>query len=624
MFGTLVIQLPSNYSGGQLIVYHQSKSMEFDFGGPIGCTDIHYAAFYADCQHEIKPVTKGYRLCLIYNLVYRGSGNCPAPADNQQIVSSVISSMREWGEDLDPPMMTYLLEHQYCEASLSFQLLKNSDRSVADVLIQAKKEVEFDLYVGMVNIVENWSATSYGYDGGYSQEDLLDKSVTANDLKSCDGRSISSIDLDKDYFVPEDFFDTLDPDEEFEEATGNEGATLDKQYNWAALLFWPSKNRIENLGLANVIQSLNEDMYDLPISEDKKAELEIIAKKLVIECASSRSVSTESYVLLFEAVYAIGKAELISEFLDVIASSSSVHNSLIGHPSFCDKILTIGLEYGWDMLRSPLQAIYDKMSSGNSVEKYGQFLFKITQKLLSEVHKDVCRGLAGSFMKVLSGEQDASQVRYTSASGSRGANFLLILFKCLMALQCDQHLSTLIQVVRTKPNHYSIVDTVVPACEGLYKSLKEDERGNKFLKHLLSHCISCLVASSSRVIPCPTNWSEMVTFSCSCNDCQGLMQFLRHPVEKQGWFKMAKGRRDHLQHHLRVKKCSVAVSTECVGSPHTLVVTKTREAYERDCQRVQKERSILSRLRALNGESSSTGKPMAKRQKVVDIDLTKM
>ena len=108
MFGTLVIQLPSNYAGGELSVYHQSKTKKFDFGASLGYNNFFYAAFYADCQHEIQPVTKGYRLCLIYNLVYSGLDTCPAPADNQQVISAVSSSMKEWGEDKDleysPPL----------------------------------------------------------------------------------------------------------------------------------------------------------------------------------------------------------------------------------------------------------------------------------------------------------------------------------------------------------------------------------------------------------------------------------------------------------------------------------------------------------------------------------------
>ena len=393
MFGTLVIQLPSNYSGGELAIYHQSKSKKFDFGGFVGCNNFHYAAFYADCQHEIKPVTKGYRLCLIYNLVYRGSDNCPSPADNQQIISAVVASMKEWSKDIppekNPQLMTYLLEHKYCDASLSFQLLKNSDRAVADVLTQAKKEVEFDLYIAKVSLVEIWAA-SHDRHYNFTADELCDETITAENLTSLEGQqSISSIEITRNVFVPEKFFDSHPPDkEEFAEATGNEGATCDKQYNWAALLLWPTRNRIRSLGLENMVQLFKSD-----ISQEKKVELEVVAKDLIRECTSPskrygdyiilKDVPQESYVSLLESLRTLGKVDLVSEFLNVIAS---LYSSLIGNSSFSIEILAIGLKFGWDMLRSPLQAIFGKLSSSdNPVGKYVHFLHKISQQPSSEV-----------------------------------------------------------------------------------------------------------------------------------------------------------------------------------------------------------------------------------------------
>jgi len=35
----------------------------------------------------------GYRLCLIYNLLYRGIDAYPAPADNWKQVSAIVSAM---------------------------------------------------------------------------------------------------------------------------------------------------------------------------------------------------------------------------------------------------------------------------------------------------------------------------------------------------------------------------------------------------------------------------------------------------------------------------------------------------------------------------------------------------
>ena len=72
MFATLVVGLPSRHEGGSLIVEHDGKTKTIDFGGKNAEFKTQYAAFYADCQHKIMPVTAGYRVCLVYNLAIAG------------------------------------------------------------------------------------------------------------------------------------------------------------------------------------------------------------------------------------------------------------------------------------------------------------------------------------------------------------------------------------------------------------------------------------------------------------------------------------------------------------------------------------------------------------------------
>lgn len=74
MFGTLVINLPSKYTGGELVVSFEGVEVVADFAEDSGDFKISYAAFYADCDHEIKLLTSGYRICLVYNLVQQKSG----------------------------------------------------------------------------------------------------------------------------------------------------------------------------------------------------------------------------------------------------------------------------------------------------------------------------------------------------------------------------------------------------------------------------------------------------------------------------------------------------------------------------------------------------------------------
>jgi hypothetical protein len=68
MVSTLVVALPSAHEGGELVVRHEGQEEAIGFGGAEGAFWMHYAAFYADCEYEVRPLRKGYRLCLVYNL----------------------------------------------------------------------------------------------------------------------------------------------------------------------------------------------------------------------------------------------------------------------------------------------------------------------------------------------------------------------------------------------------------------------------------------------------------------------------------------------------------------------------------------------------------------------------
>lgn len=65
--GSLVVCLPSPFKGGDLLVRHDGHEVEFNWDSNSGDT-IQWAAFYSDCEHEIKTVTGGQRITLTYNL----------------------------------------------------------------------------------------------------------------------------------------------------------------------------------------------------------------------------------------------------------------------------------------------------------------------------------------------------------------------------------------------------------------------------------------------------------------------------------------------------------------------------------------------------------------------------
>jgi hypothetical protein len=72
MFGTMIILLPSRYTGGEVHLTHASKTQVIDFSAS-SAANTAVLAWYTDVLHEVKPVTSGYRLALSYNLIYPSS-----------------------------------------------------------------------------------------------------------------------------------------------------------------------------------------------------------------------------------------------------------------------------------------------------------------------------------------------------------------------------------------------------------------------------------------------------------------------------------------------------------------------------------------------------------------------
>jgi hypothetical protein len=50
-----------------LIIRHATREVSVNLSSP-DVSELRFAAFYADCEHEVRPITHGSRICLTYNL----------------------------------------------------------------------------------------------------------------------------------------------------------------------------------------------------------------------------------------------------------------------------------------------------------------------------------------------------------------------------------------------------------------------------------------------------------------------------------------------------------------------------------------------------------------------------
>ena len=80
MVATLIVALPCKHEGGELVVRHEGREHEITFPGAASGLELSWAAFYADCPHEVRPLRNGYRLCLVYNVTLARSRRQEAEA----------------------------------------------------------------------------------------------------------------------------------------------------------------------------------------------------------------------------------------------------------------------------------------------------------------------------------------------------------------------------------------------------------------------------------------------------------------------------------------------------------------------------------------------------------------
>jgi len=290
MFGTLLIVLPSAHAGGDVVVRHAGREATIDLSDA-DVPELAYAAFYADCEHEVLPVTEGYRVCLVYNLMLERKPS----KRKQQARLSVPDHRTEVGaaaEQLEqafrgakaPRKLVWLLEHQYSPAGLKFAALKNADAARAGVLRDAAAQAGCTVHLGIVHIAETgsaeywggdwsygrsrrrcWYSQDYDYDGVEVGSDdyeivevhdgwcYVDQWVTTEERAA----GFGEVPIGEGEVLPVGALDDEVPDEQrIMEATGNEGASFERTYHRAALVIWPRDRSVDVLLQAGVAGAL--------------------------------------------------------------------------------------------------------------------------------------------------------------------------------------------------------------------------------------------------------------------------------------------------------------------------------------------------------------------------------
>jgi hypothetical protein len=155
MIGTLVVTLPSASTGGVLVVEHAGQTVTYRSSK----ASLSFVAFYADCRHEVRPVTSGYRVVLTYNLVLNGDTVAAAAGQaDPGLAAELASCLTDHFADSDTPTrLVYLLDHEYTQRALGWARLKGADATRAAAVRAAAHAADCEVALALAEVHETWS-----------------------------------------------------------------------------------------------------------------------------------------------------------------------------------------------------------------------------------------------------------------------------------------------------------------------------------------------------------------------------------------------------------------------------------------------------------------------------------
>jgi predicted 2-oxoglutarate/Fe(II)-dependent dioxygenase YbiX len=631
MFATLVVVLPSTSTGGELIVRHKGREARLG----LHCDDpseAAFAAFYADCVHEVLPVTSGCRLALVYNLLRKGKGPAPQPpsyAAEQARVATLLQSwaaspVREVDETVDvddeadededgnegaPEKLIYPLEHAYTPAELSFATLKGADAAVASVLVAAAPQAECELHLALLSIHESGGAECDDSGGGYrsrwSEPDMVagevfDRDATLSEWQRPDGApsTLGELPFHDEEVSPPDALDEMEPDdEEFSEATGNEGASFERTYSRAALVLWPRERffAVLNRGGLDVTLPYLEDIARRwgESGEAGQSSLWKEAHDLAGQIISiwptagwyAREDVKPSYATRVLALLTrLADTERISAFLARVASGGT-------HKRDDNEAVIAALG-----LFPPQQcaALIECLIVGTVGKSSGACAELLNRAVGQLPEGRELVGPAAALVEALpTGSKRAPKLDPWEEQAALQPDLVVDLLTALVCLDKDlAHRA--VDHVLAWPKTYGFDAMLVPAVRKLMASAAI--RTSPAVERLRVACVEHLRIRIAEPLEPPKDWRRPSVVGCKCERCAELARFLDHPQQRAWTYKAAQAHRQHVEETIRRAHCDVDTATERRGSPHGLVCTKNQKSYQRRAKQRKEDLANLERL----------------------------
>ena len=628
MVATLVVVLPSSFEGGELIVRHEGEERIIDFGGVQSQFRTHFAAFYADCEHEIRPLRAGYRLCLVYNLTLTKSKKKGITAPRRgEHVERISEILRDWVNAEAPRKLVVTLDHQYTQEGLTWGALKGVDRARAYALREAARRAGCQAFLGLLTLHESGAGSSAGgggwgrrrrwYEeeeesGPYEMEEVFETTLTAEHWIDADSNRppLGKLDIDEGEVLDPEGLQDVTPEEEFEGYTGNAGMTLDRWYRHAAVFLWPNKRHFEVLcdaGIASAVAMLGQMVQQWQQSGKKAAALR--AECVAFAAAIIARWSNRPYIGSGIAAGPPGQLFPLLETLDEPALIEAYLREVLPRDATADpgaSLVAVCRKHGWETFQPALEAALQQTTAG-TLERNVRLLEQLclTQAREEPGWAELCRVLAQTLVTALEAidQAPASPDGDWQLKRVVRADVLAGLVRALLATGQEERLAHLVDYALARPEKYPLTAAHVWALNALEPWLaRHVKQASPALAHWLAACCEQLEALTAEAPQPPADYRRSAAISCTCADCSELKRFLDDPHEPEHRFRVVQARRSHLEERIRAAGCDLDIRTERKGSPHTLVCTKNRASYQARLDKFHRDQKDLAALRSIQAE----------------------
>ena len=598
MFGTLIIGLPSTHTGGEFVVGFDGNEHQFSFASAANDYKIPFIAFYADCEHEVKPVLSGYRVCLTYNLVQKTAAIKPKAYALQTKVDELAKLFQGAEEEFSTPK-AILLGHQYTPANFGFESLKLNDRPKTEVLLKAAENLGLYAKLGLVTSFQlgelltdedyfsyrsRWDGSSDDSSGDNdSMGEIFDEYIQVEHWAPDDLPALDDLQLEQNDIIADFTLNEGEPIEKDSEGyTGNAGMEMSYWYHYGAVFVWSKKNHAQILTQLSLKANLKWLNY-----YTSNWETISIHEKQLAGLIFNNSQSFEQYFVRADINF-----NALAEYLRLQPGSkiftATANDVLL---KYFDRI---SIENWLALVQSTgienFESFFEQLAAEKNPLKTAQLLH-VFEALSAQNEKD----FQPLLKEQLSYLPDYLEGINLANNKEKNASLTVIRLSVNLSkfMPTDKiWLQQMCNSLTVNPNR-KLVNELIAA------QLLQPEFANfPLTKPLLEFCKHYLQQQVDNKPQPPTNWTRAVPLGSRNSIFWSLLgDFMQSPTEQVFLYKEVQAERKNMENFISHSKADLSMETIRKGSPHTLKISKTQASYERQYKHWQQDDKLLNEIK---------------------------